>query len=262
MSCEIISLPPDCGRTGPRSAHRRLWLPVIALWLVAGCGYHHYAGPLQPVDRQAASMTIADDGGVTYVQGRFEVRLRPVSDDELNRQFSKQSRGGAKSINPYTYGDIEFYEGRQKRQRFTVFSMSVKNYEYPKVKIDPARVRLLASNGRQYWSLSLKQLDNYYRIYATAYEGNAYTRYRARRDLLLRTMFPAEEIFSGQEAEGFIVFPSLHPDVDLVSLVVHDLVLRFDYRDEPVETVDLSYEFRRDIGRLYPDGTVELSASN
>ncbi len=140
--------------------------------------------------------------------------------------------------------------------------MNVKNYEYPKVKVDPARVRLVASNKREYWSLSLDQLDNYYRVYATAYEGNAYSRYRARGDLLLRTMFAAEEIFSGQEAEGFVVFPNLHPDVDLVSLVVHDFVLRFDYRDEPVEMVDLSYEFRRDIGRLYPDGTVELSASN
>ena len=235
---------------------------VIALWLVTGCGYHYYAGPLQPVGEQAASMNIADDGSVTYVQGRLEVRLRPLTDDELNRQFAAQSLGGPKATNPYTYGDTEFYEGQPKRQRFTVFSLSVKNYEYPKVKVDPARVQLLASNKREYWSLNLKQLDNYYRIYVIGYEGNAYSRYRERRDLLLRTMFAAEEIFSGQEAEGLIVFPTLHPDVDLVSLVIHDLVLRFDSRDEPVETVDLSYEFRRDIGRLYPDGTVELSAGN
>jgi len=240
-----------------------LWLPmIVALALVTGCGYHYYMGPLEPVSQQATSMTIADDGSVTYVQGRFEVRLRPVSDEELNRQFSSQSEGGPKATNPYTFGDTEFYEGQKKRQRFAVFSLNVKNYEYPKVRIDPARVQILASNGRVYWSLSKQQLNSYYRAYAIGYRGNAYSQYRERRDLLARTMLGLEEVFSGQEVEGLVVFPNLHPDVEQVSLVVHDLVLRFDYRDEPVEMVELTYDFQRDIGRLYPDGTVQLSANN
>ena len=201
-----------------------LWLPmIVALALVTGCGYHYYMGPLEPVSQQATSMTIADDGSVTYVQ---------------------------------------FYEGQKKRQRFAVFSLNVKNYEYPKVRIDPARVQILASNGRVYWSLSKQQLNSYYRAYAIGYRGNAYSQYRERRDLLARTMLGLEEVFSGQEVEGLVVFPNLHPDVGQVSLVVHDLVLRFDYRDEPVEMVELTYDFQRDIGRLYPDGTVQLSANN
>ena len=36
-----------------------------------------------------------------------------------------------------------------------------------------------------------------------------------------------------------------------------------DYRvfvgDEPVESVDIPFHFERDVGRQFPDGTVELS---
>lgn len=237
-------------------------LAIWAMSVLGGCGYHHYAGPLQPHGQQASSMTVADDGSVTYLQGRLEVRLRPVTDDELNRQFGSQSEGGAKATNPYTYGDTEFYQGKKKRQRFTVFSLNVKNYEYPKVRVDPQMIQAHTSNKRVYWSLSTQQLDNYYRAYAVGYRGNEYSRYRERRDLLLRTTFAAQDIFSGQEAEGLIVFQSLHPDVDHLRVVISDLILRFDYRNEPIETLDLTYEFERDIGREYPDGSVALSASN
>ena len=237
-------------------------VPVLALALLTSCGggYHYYAGPLRPVDEQGPALAIADDGGVTYVQGRLEVRLRPLTDEELNRQFASLSRSGPRSTNPYTFGDHQFYEGKETRQRFTVFSLGVKNYAYPKVQLDPMRIELAASNGRSYWSLRHKQLERYYRAYAIGFRGNEYSRFRARQDLLLNTMFPSEPIFSGQETGGFVVFPALHPDVDRMRVVLHDVNLRFDYRNEPIESVDIAYEFVRDVGRLYADGTVELTA--
>ncbi|MFP6643367.1 MAG: hypothetical protein VCF24_07390 [Candidatus Latescibacterota bacterium] len=228
--------------------------------LVSACGYHHHTGPLEPVSEQEASLTVADDGSVTYTQGRLEVKLRPVTAEELNRLFAGESAAGPKSTNPFTYGDTEFFLGKKNRQRFTVFNLSVKNYAYPKVVIEPARVQLVAGNGRKYWSLNVEQLDNYYRIYATGYRGNEYARYRARLDLLTRTLFQNGEIFSGQESEGYLVFQTLHPDVKQIEVVIHEAVLRFDYRGEPAETVDISYRFQRDIGRRYHDGTLELSA--
>ena len=235
-----------------------LFAAALAL-LAASCGYHHYAGPLEPAGEQGPSHVVADDGSVTFVQGRLEIRLRPLSDGELNRQFASQSGFGPQSTNPYTFADTRFSRGNPERQRFTVFGLSVKNYAYPKVLINPARVELKADNGREYWSLNVDQLDNYYRIYATGYRGNEYGRYKERLDLLRRTMFQNEHIFSGQDSEGLLVFPALHPDVQRVEAVVHDAVLRFDYRGEPVETVDVSYHFRRDVGRRYHDGDLELS---
>ncbi len=231
----------------------------LALFFVQSCGYHHYAGPLVPGQQGSESMSVSDDGTVTFVQDRLEVNLKPMTDEELNRQFFNNSQDGPKSTNPYTFGNAVFWASNQEKQRFSVFKLSVKNYAYPKVKIDPSKIVLKASNKRQYWSLNFEQLDTYYRPYAIGYRGNEYSRYQERRDLLRRTMFKSEEIFSGQEAEGFLVFPALHPDVSRVEVEVNDVVLRFDFRNEPVETTNLSYEFVRDIGKIYNDGTIKLS---
>lgn len=238
---------------------RMCYLLLSMSFILGGCGYHYYAGPLRPADIQQASMSIADDGTVTFAQDRFEVRLKPMSDEELNQQFFNNSQGGARSTNPYTFGNTVFWGTDQEKQRFTVFRLSVKNYAYPKVKIDPAKIVLRGANKREYWSLSFEQLDTYYRAYAIGYRGNEYARYQERRDLLRRTMFKNEEIFSGQEADGFVVFPALHLDVGDVEVLVHDVVLRFDFRNEPIETSDISFSFTRDIGRIYKDGKVVLS---
>ena len=234
----------------------------LLLTLASGCGYHHYAGPLEPTGEQGSSLTVADDGSVTYAKGRLEVVVRPLSDEELNRQFASHSQAGAKSTNPYTFGDTDFFIGRKDRQRFTLFSMTVRNYEYPKVLIEPEQVQMLAGNGRHYRSLNLDQLDNYYRVYALGYRGNAYQRYKERISLMLHTLAQPEPVFNGQETEGLLVFPALHPDVTEVEVVINDAMLRFDYRNEPVETVDISYRFRRDVGRRYHDGNIQLTAQN
>ena len=247
-------LKPDFGQKKPRLTPSLLYTGIVlGLVIFAGCGYYHYATPLRPAESQQGAMSVADDGSITFTQDRLEVRLRPMTDEELNRQFASHSNSGPKSTNPYTYGNTKFWEGEQERTRFTVFRLSVKNYAYPKVKIDPSRIQLIASNNREYWSLGKQQMDTYYRAYAIGYRGNEYNRYQERMDLLNRTMFKNEEIFSGQEKEGFVIFPALHPDVREINVIVHDCVLRFDYRNEPVEAVDITYGFERDIGRRYGD---------
>lgn len=237
-------------------------LGLLLLFLASGCGYHHYAGPLEPTGEQASSLDVADDGSVTYARGLLDVVIRPLSDEELNRQFARHSQAGPNSTNPYTFGDTDFFVGRKDRQRFTVFNLTIRNYEYPKVLIEPERVRMVAGNGRHYWSLNVEQLENYYRVYAIGYRGNAYNRYRTRVDVMLNSMAQPKPVFNGQEAEGFVVFPALHADVSEVEVVIDDAMLRFDYRDEPVEMVDITYRFRRDVGRRYHDGNIELTALN
>ena len=237
-------------------------LGLLLLTLASGCGYHHYAGPLEPTGEQGSSLAVADDGSVTYAKGLLDVVLRPMSDEELNRQFADVSQAGPKSTNPYTFGDTDFFIGRKDRQRFTLFNLTVRNYEYPKVVIEPEQVQMIAGNGRHYGSLNVDQLDNYYRVYAIGYRGNTYRDYKARIHLMLRTLAQPVPVFNGQETDGFIVFPALHPDVTEVEVVITGAMLRFDYRDEPVETVDISYRFRRDVGRRYHDGNIQLTAQN
>ncbi|HID09834.1 MAG TPA: hypothetical protein EYP17_00840 [Candidatus Latescibacteria bacterium] len=242
------------------------WIWATLAMVVVGCGYgyYYYAGPLKPVgesEQVITGMAVYDDGTVTFTKERLEVSLRPMTDEELNRQFASASKGGPKATNPYTYGDSKYWDLGITPQRFTVFRLKVKNYTYPKVLLDPTKTIIVADNGREYWALSLEQLTLYYRTYAVAYAGNEYDRFEARKDILKRTLYPGDPIFSGQEQEGYVVFPALHPDVDKITVWVKDMVLRFDYKDEPIETMDVAFRFRRDIGKMYPDGRIELAGS-
>ena len=236
------------------------WAVALALCgLAAGCAWRPYAGDLRPSaeDQQGQNKTVADDHTVTFAQDRLEVRLRPVSDEELNRQFGGADLGPA-SENPFTFGGVEdFYTGAKKK-RFTVFMLGIKNYQYPKVRV-VGDVILEADNGRTYYSLNMKQLDRYFRSYAIGYRGNEYGVYKERRAILQSTLFSREDIFSGQELEGYVLFTPLHADVASMKVTVKDLVIRFDYRCEPVESIDVDFQFERETGREYPDGTVELS---
>ena len=65
--------------------------------------------------------------------------------------------------------------------------------------------------------------------------------------MLGRTLFQEQIVFSGQEAEGFVVFPSLAPDVTEFSVHIRDIALRYNYRNEPVETKDLTFHFQRAV---------------
>ena len=235
----------------------RSWAVVALGALIvaaSSCAYRPFAGPLTPLDAQDQGMEVFDDGSVVFRQDRFEVTVRPMTDAELNRQFSESSREGNRSTNAYTYGDLEFRGPDSTRARFTVFQISVKNYSFPKVRVDPARAAIEAANGREYYSLSLQQLETYFRAYALAYRGNEYGRHRERMDMLRQTLLKADIVFSGQETEGYLVFPVLHADVSSLRLVLQDVVLRFVYREEPLETIDITYAFDRLTGKAYAGG--------
>jgi len=228
--------------------------------LVFGCGYRYYSGDLQPADESAQprGTSVADDGTVTYVDQRLEVGLRPMTDEELNRQFAANSSAGARSTNPYTFGTSEYWALQETPKRFTVFRLKVKNYTYPKVQIDPQGIYVASKNGREYASLSFQQMGTYFRTYAIGYRGNEYHEYDERLDILRQTMFPSDPIFSGQEQEGYIVFENFHPDVRDIKVRVENMILRFDFRDEPAEMTDIEYFFSRDIGRIYTDGRIAI----
>ena len=236
---------------------------AVACLLLAGCGhklgYRHFAGPILPAPDpdSSESLVVRDDHSITFVQGRLEVSLLPMTVDVLNRQlggisetpegFHEPNPYGAPT-NPYTYGDWKPGWEDERPTRFSVFLLKVKNYAYPKVWLDPYAIQIVAPNGRQYPAYSRLALDDYYASYALGYAGNTYNAFRERRDLLRRTMYPEDEmVFSGQEKEGYVVFAPLADDVESFQVVISDLVLRFDYRDEPVEVIDVRYPFTREV---------------
>jgi len=232
---------------------------LVALCFAASCAWRPYTGDVRPSAEaaQGPNVTVSDDGTVTWIQDRLEVRMRPVTDEELNRQFGGGDQGPY-SENPFTYGGVEDFYTSDDKQRFAVFTVGIKNYQYPKVRV-LGDVVMESSNQRKYYDLNMSQLDRYFRAYAIGYRGNEYGVYKERRAILQSTMFRRQDIFSGQELEGYVLFQPLHTDVSEITITVKDLVIRFDYRGEPVEAVDIPFHFEREVGREFPDGTVELS---
>jgi hypothetical protein len=231
-------------------------LGIAGALCCAGCGYRYYAEPLGPAADAAsiADMQVADDGTVTFTQGRLEISIRPMTDEELNRQFAVHSQSGIASTNPFTYGDWSDPEAGASLPRFTVFRLKVKNYKYPKLQVSPQAARIIAQNGREYTPLGLPQLEWYYQKYLTSYSGNNYLSYKERVGILRRTMYAGDMVFSGQEDEGFLLFPVLHHDVSRIRLQLRDVSLRFDVWNEPIEQADIEYLFERKIGRVYATG--------
>lgn len=248
-----------------------LVLILAALLLVTGCSYRYYVSELKPLSEaaQGEGKIVADDGSVIFARDRLEIRMRPMTDDELNRQFSAATEQG---INPFTFNNARMFRTNETPKRFTVFLLSVKNYEYPKIHLDPSNVHIEAENGRKYYALNFEQLDTYFRTYALggvggqsaggvvsgSRQGNEYQIWQEQRSMVTRASFPDEMIFSGQEVDGFIVFEPLAPDVSNLTVHLREVAVRFDYRDEPTETLDVSSRFGREIGRVYPDGRREL----
>lgn len=230
---------------------RCLWLCAGAVVLLAaGCG-RYFAGPIQPLSeaQQEEHMVVHDDGTVAYSFDRLEIRLRPLTDAELNRSFPGSSVAGARSTNPYTFGNWTPPGEQWTPPRFTVFVLQVKNYAFPKVHVDPSEIVLRSTSRRTYNALTFMELDEYYRAHAQAWAGNAYGRYGERRDLLRRTLYGGDMVFSGQEDEGYVLFPPLPPDVTQLTVTVSDIALRFNYAGEPTEKLDLSYRFGRSVQR-------------
>lgn len=230
---------------------------ILAL---GGCdyrlGYRHFSGPIVPAPGQEARYVVGDDHSITYVRDRLEITLLPLTAEMLNRQFATQSNSPqgffrpnpySTPANPYTYGDWKPPGGEQAPARFTIFLLRVKNYAFPKVRIDPENIEIAAGNGRRYQAVNFSALVEYYWPYAVAYAGNAYSLFKERRDLLLRSLFKDDMIFSGQEAEGYVVFPPLEHDVEAFTVWIRQMALRFDYRNEPIETVDIPYQFARKV---------------
>lgn len=236
-----------------------------ALLLFASCSYRYYAEDLKPVSEaeQGANKTVADDGTVSYKQARLEVSVRPMTDVELNRQFSSYSNEGPDSRNPYTFGNSTYFRTGDTPQRFTVFRVFLSNYEYPKVYLDPKKVYITTPNGRKYYALTRDQLSIYYRRYvrggsggnAPGVSGIAHSVWKERDGILRRSMFVDEQVFSAQESQGFLVFKPLAPDVDALTVHIPDVIVRYDYKGDPIEDIDVEMRFERKIGRIYPDGS-------
>ena len=235
----------------------RLLVAFVLLFLLSACGsqvgLRRFATEPQPISSQSSGMSVLDDGSIVFRQERLEISLQIIGDQFLNRQFSSASNRGAESTNPYTFGNWKPWGQDWTPERFTVVLLRVKNYEYPKVFIDPNDLFLTTSNNRVYDVLDQGLLEDYFSPYLRSYAGTERRAYEAITDQLTRTVYPADMVFSGQETSGYVVFPTLHNDVEEFTVHVPNAVIRFDYKGEPIEELNLHFKFGREIYKaLHP----------
>lgn len=236
---------------------------ALALALLAGCGYYQIPGRFQPLQAEeqkssaaGARMEVYDDGTVSFILNRLEVSVRPMSDEELNRQFptfSNDSDVPADAIptNAFTFGEWKDPRTGKPPQRFSIFKVSVKNYEYPKVKLDPLKTIIHSSNGRTYYPWGRYDFEEYFRRFPLAFNGLGYQRLNERRGMIKRSQYPEDEFcFSGQTTEGYILFPVIHDDVAEIEFEIPALGIRYNFRDEAVEKLDLNFRFKRELRKV------------
>ena len=242
------------------SSRTALIAAALGAITAVGCGHFLVPTAFQPAEAQnqirhseGTSMEVSDDGTVSWVQGRLEISARVMTDQELNRQFpafSENSHGPGDELptNVFTYGNWEDSRSGEPPTRFSVFRVIVKNYEYPKVKFDSLSPYIEAANGRVYYPWGQFDFEEFFRRFPLAYNGLGYLRFRERLSLLKLGLYPDNDFcFSGQEFEGYIVFDDMHTDVEDIVLKIPAVGIRYDYRDQPLETVDLAFKFNRDL---------------
>ena len=228
-----------------------------------GCGHYlipEHFKPLTVADQQTlyddATMDVFDDGTVTFSKSRLAVSVRPMQDEELNRAFPGMSVDAIPSdplpSNPFTFGGWEDPHTGRPPQRFTVFLITVKNYEFPKVKLDPMKIVIESTNGRVYFPWGLHDFEEMFRRHALAFNGQGYERYTARKEVIRRTAYPYDDFcFSGQAVKGYVIFPKINDDVEEITLRIVDLAYSYDFRDEPLERVDINYRFKRKLLKMW-----------
>ncbi len=235
---------PVAGDAVKNRRKSELWI-LVAVVLASGCG-RYFPTALQPSPEQVAGTSVNDEGSITFTLDRLAITLKPMSDAELNRMASPS---GDASLNPYTFGESTALGEDWTPPRFTVFRVQVANYQYPKVQLNPAKAHITAANGRAYDSMSFAQLYEYYQAHWQGRTGLGRVKFRERTDMLKRTLFTGNIIFSGSDEEGYLVFPLLDDDVRQIRVDIEDVAVRFNFVEEPVETVDLRFSFQRGVRR-------------
>ena len=231
---------------------------LMALTFLAAClsvPRVEYLSVLEPKESEWEEYSIGDEGVASYHLEGSRIDAQYVTDSVLNGMFPDDSTGGRYSTNPYTYGDWMDPNLGYVPNRFTVFNVSVYNYTYSKMQLDPLKVILLTDRGDYLQSYTIapvadrKSLEGYYRG-LRGISGNEHYRFSKRIGIVRGTLYGEDEvIFKGENYSGFIVFEPLHPKVDNVRLILKEFAHKFDASGNPIETADIAFDFSRMVSK-------------
>jgi len=235
-------------------------LAVFIAQVTAGCSiifpqqthYNSYLVPIAMVEKGGLYRT-EEDGSISYAVEGLRVNVKFMTDAELNTLLPEDSNKGEYSTNPYTYGDYVDRDLGYIPNRFTVFKVSVFNYTFAKVQLDPIEAGLLTDRGEEFHAYGIpstspyNSFERYYRG-LRGQSGNDFYRFEVRMGHVRSHNYAQDQpIFKGENYSGFIAFDPLEPEVQKVRLEMRDFVLKFDEFGTPIETIDVRFDFDRKI---------------
>lgn len=236
----------------------------LGMALICGCAglippelkYQVRMEPVLPEGRGDLYVDL-DDSSTVFSKEGLLIKVRYLTDDELNKRFPPLFDG--RHVNPYTYGKKDPGKGFIP-PRFTVFEVSVINNTYAKVEFDPAKATLSTDLGETY------QYYDSGREGAVVLGGNSFTKYYKmelgisgnereinleRMGTIYKTVYHRHRpVFKEDQRTGLLVFDPLPEDCKEVVLKISDFVLSFDASDNPEETLDIKFRFQVDQGVL------------
>jgi len=196
---------------------------------------------------------VEDDGVVTYSLPGMRIRVRHMTDEALNQEFPEDSDRGYFSTNPYTYGDWIDPDLGHTPNRFTVFLVTVSNDTYAKVLLDPIAAQLHTDLGEILHSFGIpsysphESFERYYRG-IRGQSGNEFYRFDTRMGNVRSSAYlPDTKVFKGESYSGLIAFSPLDEEVKRVQLILEDFELKYDASGQPLDAVDIFFEFDRRI---------------
>lgn len=203
--------------------------------------------PLKSLDK--------DTGALIYDLGGSSIVVRYVKEAELNALFPEESKTGEYSTNPYTYGNWIDPNIGYTPNRFTVFSVTLINRTFAKMLLEPTNAVLITDTGETYHAYTVniasakfgKSFEDYYRT-LLGQSGNEFYRYEMRLGMVRGKSFGLQEyIFRGDTYGGLITFDPLRPEVKRATLVLNDVVFRFDAFNRPSDSRTISINLDRKI---------------
>ena len=234
-----------------------LLLILVAGIVAGGCAgliptqirYQVHAEPVLPEGRGNVHIDIEDSSVVFSKEGAI-IRVRLLSDDELNERFPRAMDG--RFVNPYSYREEDPNLGYIP-PRFTVFDVTVINETYAKILFDPAKAVLITDKREQfrYYDggreaadlLGGNSFNRYYRL-ATGRSGNELKLNMERRGLINRTVYHRHRpVFKGDRLTGLLVFDPLTENTRQIHLVINEFAVAFDAHGNPEESVDVEFVF-------------------
>ena len=214
-----------------------------------------YRSVLEPKESEREGHSLGDEGVTSFHLEGSRIDVQYMTDPELNEMFPEDSKGGKLSTNPYTHGDWMDPNLGYVPNRFTVFNVSVYNYTYAKLQLDPLKVILLTDRGDYMETYTVspvaerKSLEGYYRA-LRGISGNEHYRFSKRIGIVRGTTYGEDEvIFKGENYSGFIAFDPLNSEVGDVRLILKEFASKFDASGKPIETIDIPFDFSRTVSR-------------